>query len=206
MLALNILLEEWPVVLALVGTFVVGLVVALLLFVLDKERALRVVDALDRRRQSLIQLLHRLLLQPRGIMKALAFIFAVNLFGASLFQHTIGGLLIVPPFIFLFTGGLLIGLLVQRYPERRVITAVVAPFEFGAFVVAATGGIGIGSQLWSGGDVAAAVQEWAILFVTWSSHFNSSMRSPKRFWRIDYLLFRIERGHPGRRMTAGKRL
>jgi hypothetical protein len=166
MLALNILLADWPLVLALVVAFVVGLMIALLLFVLDKERALRVVDALDMRRQSLIKRLHRLLLQRRGIMKAMAFIFAVNLFGASLFQHTLGGLLIIPPFIFLFTGGLLVGLLVQRYPERRVITAVVAPFEFGAFVVTATGGIGIGLQLWSGGDVASAVHEWAILFVT----------------------------------------
>ena len=166
MLALNILLDDWPLVLALVVTFVVGLVVAMLLFVLDKERAFHVVGALDMRRQSLIKMLHRLLLQPRGIMKAMAFIFAVSLFGASLFQHTLGGLVIVPPFIFLSTGGLLVGLLVQRYPERRLITAVVAPFEIGAFVVAATGGIGIGLQLWSGGDVAAAVQEWAIPFVT----------------------------------------
>ena len=86
MLALNILLADWPLVLALVVTFVAGLVVAMLLFVLDKERALHVVAAPNMRRQSLIKMMHRLLLQPRGIMKAMAFIFAVNLFGGQPFS------------------------------------------------------------------------------------------------------------------------
>jgi hypothetical protein len=166
MLALNILHDKWPLALALVAALGAGLVVGQLLFMLDKDRAFRVVDALDKRRQPLIMLLYQLLHQSKGIMKAMAFIFAVNLLGASLFQHSIGGLLIIPPFIFLVTGGLLIGLPVHRYPERRMITAVVAPFEFGAFVIAATGGISIGLALWSGGDVALAVQEWAVLFVT----------------------------------------
>lgn len=162
--ALDILVSKWQLTLALVSAFVVGLAVGQILFAFNKDRAFRLADWLDTKRKPFIKVLHRLLHQPRGVVKAIVFIFAVNLFGASLLHHTIGGLLIAPPFVLLFTGGLLISLLVKRYPERLLITAVVAPFEFGAFVVAATGGVNIGLSLLVSGQTALAIREWAILF------------------------------------------
>jgi hypothetical protein len=166
MSVLDIFASKWQLVLVLVSALAFGLALGQILFALNKEKAFSLLDWLDTKRKPFIRILYRLLYQPHGIVKAIAFIFVVNLFGASLFHHTIGGLLIIPPFLLLFAGGLLVSLIVRRYPERLLITVVVVPFEFGAFVVAATGGVSIGVSLWSSGEVVLAIREWAILFST----------------------------------------
>jgi hypothetical protein len=161
---LNILVEKWQLVFSLFSAFVVGLVIGQIIYTWDKDRAFRLVDWLDARRKPFVKMLYNLLHQSHGVMKAIAFIFAVNLLVASLLHHTVGGLLLAPPFFLLLTGGLLVSLLVRKYPERLLMTSVVAPFEFGAFIVAATGGVNMGMSLWGHGETALAFRQWATLF------------------------------------------
>jgi len=162
---LEVLAGKWQLMLSLAVVFVSGVAVGQVIFIANNAMAFRLLDWLDAKRKPVIQILHGLLYSRHGVAKAVGFIFAVNLLGASFLQHSLGGLIVAPPFIFLFTGGLLISLLVRRYPERLLITAVVAPFEFGAFMIAATGGVGIGLSLWRGGATSLAVHQWAVLFV-----------------------------------------
>jgi len=166
MTIMEILVNKWPVVLALVLAYLIGLAMGQIIFVINKDKAFIVLDWLDAKRKPIVRILYNLLHQPQGAVKAIAFIFAVNLLGASLLQHTLGGLLIAPPFFYLFIGGLLISIIVRRHPERFLITMIVAPFEFSAFVIAATGGVNMGLSLWGGKEIALAFQEWSKLFVT----------------------------------------
>ncbi len=163
--AWDVLSGKWPLVLALLTAFGAGLIAAQILYFTARDFARDVLDRLEARRKPVVKLLYTLLHQRMGTAKAIAFIFVVNVLGASLFQHTLGGLLILPPFGFLFMGGLLIGLIVRKYPERLWTTVIVSPFEFGAFVAAATGGVNMGLSIWVG-DVGLAVREWGILFLT----------------------------------------
>ena len=165
MSALEILANKWQLALALFLAFASGLAAGQIIFWINKEKAFNLVDWLDAKRKPFIQILYNLLKQPHGVVKSIGFIFGVNLLGASLLQHTLGGLLIAPPFVYLFIGGLLISLIVRRYPERLLITVIVAPFEFGAFVIAATGGVNMGLSLWGGKEIAIALQDWAVLFL-----------------------------------------
>jgi len=72
--------------------------------------------------------------------------------------------LIVIPFLWLALLGLLVVLVVRRYPERLVIAIPVVPFEIGAFIVAGAGGINIGINLFFSGDIGLAIKEWITLF------------------------------------------
>lgn len=166
MTAVEILLGRWPLVLALVAVFLAAIIVAQVVYALNRYRAFELLAWLDAKREPILRFLQGLYREPFGVLKAIGFIFAINLLGASLLQHTLGGLLVVPPFVSLFVGGLVISLIARRYPERLLITLVVAPFEFGAFIVAATGGISIGASLWSGDPMLRPFQEWLLLFLT----------------------------------------
>lgn len=164
--AFDILSSRWPLTLALASTFILGVLAGQVLYGLDPSRALALVDHMDARRKPFLRRLYLLVRQPGGAIRAIAFILVVSLVGASLLQHTVGGLLIFPPFVYLFLGGLLVSLIVKRYPERFWITAIVSPFEFGAFAIAATGGVNLGLSIWAGRDPGSAAAEWTILFLT----------------------------------------
>ncbi len=151
--------------LALILAYFTGLAAGQIIFRINKDKAFMVLDWLEAKRKPIVEILYNLLHQPKGAVKAIAFIFAVNLLGASLFQHTLGGLLIAPPFLYLFIGGLLVSIILRRHPERSLITLIVAPFEFGAFVIAATGGVSMGLSLWGGNDITLAFQDWVKLFL-----------------------------------------
>ena len=94
------------------------------------------------------------------------FIFVVNLLGGAGLYATLGGSLIVPPFLWLALLGFLIVLVIAKEPQRLPIAILVTPFEIGAFIVAATGGVNIGISLFFGGDLGLAIREWLILFYT----------------------------------------
>ncbi len=169
MAPLELLLDQWRLVLALAVAWVAGVLAGQVAYLLNDVWAFKVVDRLDAQRKPVIRVLHRLLHEPRGLLKATAFIFAVNLLGASFLQHTLLGVLLAPPFILLFTGGVLVSLLVRKYPERLLITLLVSPFEFGAFIVAAAGGVTFGMQVWGIGQLdvgSSALVAWGILFST----------------------------------------
>jgi hypothetical protein len=169
MSAVDLLIDKWPVLIGLVLAWIAGIVVAQILYAANRTFAIKAVDWLDVQRKVPIQYFHKLLSTPWGVVKSSGFIFLVNLFGAGLFQHSLLGSLILPSFGFLFLGGLLVSLLVRRYPKRLLITVVVSPFEFGAFIVAATGSIGIGLSVLGFGDApdtTTALWEWWVLFLT----------------------------------------
>jgi hypothetical protein len=94
------------------------------------------------------------------------FIFVVNLLGGAVLWATASGLLIIPPFLWLALIGLLVVLVVAKEPQRLPIAIPVVPFEVGAFIVAATGGVNIGISLFLGGDAGLAIREWLTLFYT----------------------------------------
>lgn len=94
-------------------------------------------------------------------------IFIINLFGGALIWSTIGGFLIIIPFLHHMITGFLTGMVVKRYPERvNWLTVPNIIFEIGAFMCAAIGGIHIGLSIFSGGNVYFAVGEWRLIFVT----------------------------------------
>lgn len=168
MTALQILLDNWRIALALASAWVAGAAVGQVMFAMNGPWALGVVDKLDAQRKGYIRFFYDMLQQPWGLAKATGFAFFVNLLGASLFQHSVLGSLLIPPFLFLFMGGFLVSLLLRKHPDRLLIIAVVSPFEFGAFVVAATGGVGVGMSLWGIGSpdpTVSALGEWALLFL-----------------------------------------
>lgn len=164
--ALNILFAKWELLLILIGAFVVGFGGGEILFAVSKVKALKWAERLDSLRKPIIKILYKILHHPYGSFKAVMFIFGVNLTIAAFFHHTVGGTLIVPPFLILALAGLLVSLVMKKYPERLPLVIVVVPFEIGAFVVAAVGGVGIGLNFFSGGDVWLAIREWATLFFT----------------------------------------
>ncbi|MEW6189036.1 MAG: hypothetical protein AB1466_02820 [Actinomycetota bacterium] len=90
----------------------------------------------------------------------------INLIGGAGFWASLGGILMGPPFLWLALLGLLVVLVVARYQERLPIAVPVVPFEIGAFIVASTGGVNMGINIFFGGDVGLAVREWAVLFYT----------------------------------------
>lgn len=163
MTALDILLEKWDLFLALVGAFIVGFVGGEILFRVKKVKALEWAEQLDSRRKFVAKPLFKIVQQSRGMIKAVFFIFGVNLIGAAFFAHTVCGVLIVIPFIHLALAGLLISLVMRRYPERLPLVILI-PFEIGAFVVAGVGGVSIGLSVFTGGDTLIAIREWATLF------------------------------------------
>lgn len=166
MLALSILFDKWALLLALISAFVVGFLGGETLFKLNKVKALDWADRLDRTRELLIKRLYKILHQPHGNLRAAMFIFGVNLAIGAFGHHTVGGILIVPSFLILAVIGLLASLTMKKYPERLSLIVVVVPFEIGAYVVAAVGGVGIGLNVFGSGDVWLAIREWATLFIT----------------------------------------
>lgn len=168
MVILNILLDKWELLSALISAFIVGFLGGEAFFRLSKVRALNWAERLDSLggRKPLFKIIYKILRQPHGALKTILFIFGVNLTLGALLYHTVGGILIAPPFFNLIAGGLLVSLTMKRYPERVPLYVIVVPFEISAYIIAAVGGVGIGLNLFGGGNVAFAVWEWITLFTT----------------------------------------
>ena len=168
MMVLNILFDKWELLSALIFAFIVGFLGGEAFFRLSKVRALYWAERLDSLggRKPLFKIIYKILRQPHGVLKTIPFIFGINLTLGALLYHTVGGVLIVPPFLILCLVGLLVNLTMKKYPERVPLYVIVVPFEISAFIVAAIGGVGIGLNLLGGGNVVFAVWEWIILFIT----------------------------------------
>ncbi|MEN4007450.1 MAG: hypothetical protein PQ975_10930 [Methanobacterium sp.] len=166
MLAFEILINNWELVLALIVAFLTGAVAGLMFLAINKDKALKFGVKLDKQRKPVIKILFKILEKPQGALKAVLFIFVVNLLGGAVLWATVSGLLIIPPFLWLASIGLLVVLVVAKEPQRLPIAIPVVPFEVGAFIVAATGGVNIGISLFLGGDVGLAIREWLTLFYT----------------------------------------
>ncbi|MCL0049180.1 hypothetical protein M1O13_04675 [Dehalococcoidia bacterium] len=166
MLAFEILIDRWQLALFVTFAFLIGAMAGLMFLAINKDKALKFGVKLERHRKPVIKPLFEILEKPRGALKAVLFIFVVNLLGGAGLWATASGLVIIPPFLWLAMIGLLVVLVVARYPERLVIAVPVVPFEVGAFIIAATGGVNIGINLFFGGDVGLAIREWLILVYT----------------------------------------
>ncbi|MCL0057876.1 hypothetical protein M1N05_02265 [Dehalococcoidales bacterium] len=166
MLAFEILIDRWQLALFVTFAFLIGAMAGLVFLAINKDKALKFGVKLDQHRKPVIKPLFEIVKKPRGALKAVLFIFVVNLLGGAGLWATASGLLIIPPFLWLAMIGLLVVLVVARYPERLPIAVPVVPFEVGAFIIAATGGVNIGINLFFGGDVGLAIREWITLFYT----------------------------------------
>jgi uncharacterized membrane protein SpoIIM required for sporulation len=166
MLAFEILINNWELVLALIVAFLTGAVAGLMFLAINKDKALKFGVKLDKLRKPVIKVLFEILEKPQGALKAVLFIFVVNLLGGAGLWATASGLLIIPPFLWFVLTGLLVVLVVVKEPQRLPIAIPVVPFEIAAFLVAATGGVNIGINLFFGGDVGLAIREWIILVYT----------------------------------------
>ncbi|MEN4007452.1 MAG: hypothetical protein PQ975_10920 [Methanobacterium sp.] len=166
MLAFEILINNWELVLALTLAFLAGAVAGLIFLIINKIKALKFGVKLDKQRKPVVKILFKILEKPQGALKAVLFIFVTNLLGGAGLWATASGFLIIPPFLWLALIGLLVVLVVAKEPQRLPIAIPVVPFEVGAFIVAATGGVNIGISLFLGGDAGLAIREWLTLFYT----------------------------------------
>ena len=166
MLAFEILIDRWELALSLTSAFLVGTVAGLLFLAVNRDKALKLAEKLQRLRKPVIKFLFETLKKPQGAFRAVLLIFAVNLIGGAVLWATVGGSLIVLPFLWLALLGLLVVLVSARYREVLPMTLAVVPFEIGAFIVASTGGVNIGINLFFNGDVSLALREWITLFYT----------------------------------------
>ncbi len=166
MLAFQILINRWELVLALTAAFLAGAVAGLMFLAINKDKALKFGVKLDKLRKPVVKIIFEILEKPQGAFKAVLFIFVLNLLGGAVLWATVSGLLIIPPFLWLALMGLLVVLVVAKEPQRLPIAIPVVPFEVGAFIVAATGGVNIGINLFFGGDIVLAIREGLTLFYT----------------------------------------
>jgi len=163
MTALSILTDHWLIVSALAAFFFGGVGVAFLTLAADRNKALIHAERIDRKRKN-STIIYKLLLKQHGALKAVLFIFANNT-AAALIWFSIGGVLLILPFVMLALSGYILILMLAKYRERMtLILFTMLPFEIGAFFVASVAGLNIGQEIFFGGDPASALKEWAIPF------------------------------------------
>ena len=167
MAALGILMDAWPLVCGLVLSLLGGAAWGWRTLSVDRAAACRLAERVDRARAS-TKPAYKLIQRPHGAFKAAVYIFVVNLLGGSLLRFSLGGVFVLPPFLFLIALGRLLVLTLARYEERSYVAFrfPVVPFEVAALIVAAVGGTRIGINVWSMGGVGSTLTEWAILFGT----------------------------------------
>lgn len=165
MSALGIVADRMGLLVVYVMVFLVSYLSAEVFYRVRRDRAIAWGIRLDKGRKPLIRIIHRAMNKRYGILHAVVVIFLINLAGGALIWSTIGGILIVFPFLHSALIGFLVNLVLKIYPERRhwlVVPNVL--FEVGAFMVAALGGVSIGLSILGGTGVSLAVQQWAVLF------------------------------------------
>ncbi len=116
MLAFEILINNWELLIALTSAFLAGVVAGLMFLVINKVKTLKFGEKLDKLRKPVAKLLFKILKKPQGVLKAVLFIFVVNLLGGVVIHATVLGGLIVPPFLWLALTGLLVVLVVAEEP------------------------------------------------------------------------------------------
>lgn len=162
------LLSSNKVLLITLGLFFLGgLVLGEVFYRINKEKAIKWGNKLDSKRDAFISLIHKNITKSHGMLRVTLIIFGINLLGGAFIWSTLGGLLIVFPFIHYIMIGVLTNLVLKRFPERRNwLTVPNIFFEVLAFIIAAIGGINIGLSIWGQGDILLALKDWGVLFFT----------------------------------------
>lgn len=164
---IEILARERVLLFAFILVLLCGFLTGEIIYRLKKEKALKLGEKLDGSRDVHIRIIYNNITKSYGVLRVIIVIFAMNLLGGALIWSSIGGILIVIPFLHYALIGFLTNLVLKRYPERmKWITIPNILFEVAAFMVAAVGGIGIGLSIWGAGNVYVAFKEWSILFIT----------------------------------------
>lgn len=167
MSALALLSSNKLLVFVLSCMFVCGLALGELIYRINKEKAISWGNKLDSKRDVFINLIHKNILKPYGLLRIIVIIFGINLFGGAFIWSTIGGILVVFPFIHYIVIGVLTNLVLKRFPERKNwLTVPNIIFEVAAFIFAAVGGINIGLNILGQDNIYGAIMDWGILFIT----------------------------------------
>ncbi|MFW6237978.1 MAG: hypothetical protein ACOC5A_01950 [Halanaerobiales bacterium] len=161
----NILLKRSSILLWLLASTVLGAMAGGMVILLCRNAALRWGKKLDVQRRPVINAVHKIIEGKWGVGLSGSFIFGHNLAAGSLLSCTLGGLSVVWPFAWLFFTALLTVFVLYRYPERfNFLSLVVIVFEFGAYIVAAVGGVSIGLSIFGSGSTVTAFRDWTLLF------------------------------------------
>lgn len=160
---LTVLAERWPIALGLVAAFAAGAGVGWVRLRADRERQLERAERFADRAAA--KGIYERLRRPHGLLRAIAWIFLVNTVSASL-GGLLGGVTLVVPFVWLGGIGRMLVLTLARRPEKRRLTALVAPPELTALVLAGTGGVHVGIAVLHGNAVAVAARPALILFAS----------------------------------------
>ncbi len=163
----ELLRGEWKIFVMLSSLFIFSYIGGQVLFVVNNDFALKIVDKLDSPREKIVKIICRYLFMPYGVIRATFIIFFVNLFGGALIWSSIGGIFIIIPFIHNIMTGSLTGLVLKKYPERmNWLTLFNVFFEIGAFICAAVGGIQIGMSILGTGNIYLSITNWSKIFLT----------------------------------------
>lgn len=166
MRSLDILVSEWQLMVSYIFMFVLGCFLAELFYRINTEKALLLGEKLDSKRDMLIQTIKNNLYKPWGLLRVIALIFGMNLFGGAILWSGVGGLLIVVPFAHSFLIGFLTNLVLKRYPERiNWLTFPNIIFEVGAFMVSSVGAIRIGLSIFGEASFMDALSDWLGIFI-----------------------------------------
>ncbi len=167
MSSLQVLYGDWKLIIILLSLFIVSYIFGKILYVSNINLALNIIEKLDTPRKKIVKIICKNLFMPYGVIRIIFIIFVVNLFGGAFIWSSIGGVLLVIPFIHNIMTGTLTGILLKRYPERvNWVTFFNIVFEIGAFICAAIGGIRIGLSILGYGNVLSSIVSWSMIFFT----------------------------------------
>ena len=163
---LDILSGQWTLLLAFTVIFISAFLTGEIVCRIKQEKALKWGEKLDKGRKTHIKLIYNNIKKSYGIFRVILIIFAINLIGGALLWSSIGGTLIIFPFLHYIIVGFLVSLTLKTYPERmNWLTIPNLFFEVAAFMFAAIGGIKIGLSIFTRGDIYLAIREWSMLFI-----------------------------------------
>ena len=91
MLAFQILINRWELVLALTFAFLTGAVAGLLFLAIDKDKALKFGVKVDKLRKPAAKIIFKLLKKPQGVFKTVLFIFGLTLINGAVLWATGSG-------------------------------------------------------------------------------------------------------------------
>lgn len=163
----KILIENWKIIVMLFSLFIISYICGQILFIVNKDFALKILEKLDSPREKIVKIICKYLFMPYGVVRAIIFIFFVNIIGGALIWSSIGGVFLVIPFIHNIMTGSLTGLVLKKYPERvNWLTLFNVFFEISAFICAAVVGIQIGMSILGTANVYLSITKWSEVFLT----------------------------------------
>ncbi len=141
MSSLQVLYGDWKLIIILLSLFIVSYIFGKILYVSNINLALNIIEKLDTPRKKIVKIICKNLFMPYGVIRIIFIIFVVNLFGGAFIWSSIGGVLLVIPFIHNIMTGTLTGILLKRYPR-------------------------IGLSILGYGNVLSSIVSWSMIFFT----------------------------------------